>query len=189
MRLRWPSPLPSSLPFRSGAVALALGLSFTVAPPSFADRDGVNHRPQASAGTTVSGRVDPAAVDGTPAFGWLPRDTDANEVQSAYQLVVRDGRGRTVWDSGKVPGARQSWVPYAGEGLVAGAKYQWTVRTWDRRGDVSPYARPATFGTGLADGDWSGAQWIRRPATGNDADNQWTAARKVMRLSAGRTAP
>ncbi|MFD0514453.1 hypothetical protein ACFQ0Q_37320 [Streptomyces aureus] len=106
-------------------------------------------------------------------------------MQSAYELVVRDSAGRTVWDSGKVPGARQSWVPYAGPGLAPGTEYRWTVRTWDRRGAVSPYAGPATFVTGLGDADWSGAQWIRRPATGNDADNQWTAARKVMRVSGG----
>lgn len=53
------------------------------------------------------------------------------------------------------------------------------------RGEASPYSTGASFGTGLTDQDWSGAQWIRRPATGNDASNEWTAARKVVRVSAG----
>ncbi|MFD7136708.1 hypothetical protein [Streptomyces sp. NPDC059894] len=57
------------------------------------------------------------------------------------------------------------------------------MRTWDREGAVSPYARPASFTTGLGDGDWSGAQWIRRTTSGNDASNEWTAARKVMRVA------
>ncbi|MFA3840542.1 alpha-L-rhamnosidase-related protein [Streptomyces aureus] len=183
MSLQWPFPFRSGL--RSGVVATAFGLTLALAPPAVADRAGPDHSPQAPAGLTVGDRVDPSAVDGTPPFGWLPRDVDSDEVQSAYELVVRDSAGRTVWDSGKVPGARQSWVPYAGPGLAPGTEYRWTVRTWDRRGEVSPYAGPATFVTGLGDADWSGAQWIRRPATGNDADNQWTAARKVMRVSGG----
>jgi Bacterial alpha-L-rhamnosidase 6 hairpin glycosidase domain/Bacterial alpha-L-rhamnosidase C-terminal domain/Alpha-L-rhamnosidase N-terminal domain len=50
----------------------------------------------------------------------------------------------------------------------------------DRRGAVSPYAAPAAFDTGLGDGDWSGASWIRRPGSGNDAADDWTLARKVV---------
>ncbi|MEU4654910.1 alpha-L-rhamnosidase C-terminal domain-containing protein [Streptomyces sp. NPDC023723] len=168
---------------RSAVAALAVGLVIAAAPPGAAARSGRNHDPQAPAQLTVADRVDPSAVDGTPPFGWLPRDTDAGEVQSAYEVVVRDSRGRAVWDSGKVSGSQQSWVSYAGPGLAPGTKYRWTVRTWDREGAVSPYARPASFTTGLGDGDWSGAQWIRRPASGNDASNEWTAARKVMRVS------
>src|SRR5207249_737529 len=48
------------------------------------------------------------------------------------------------------------------------------------------YAAAAFFDTGLGDQDWSGAQWIQRqPAAGNDASNQWTAARKVLHVSGG----
>ncbi|GAA2933542.1 alpha-L-rhamnosidase N-terminal domain-containing protein [Streptomyces mexicanus] len=170
---------------RLGVVGSVLGLSLAAVPPAFADRAGTDHAPKAPTGLTVGDRVDPLAVDGPPRFGWLPRDTDAGEVQSAYELVVRDGEGRTVWDSGKVPKAEQSWVSYAGGALRPGTPYTWTVRTWDRAGEASAYASPAAFTTGLGDQDWSGAQWIRRPATGNDASNQWTAARKVMKVSAG----
>jgi len=55
---------------------------------------------------------------------------------------------------------------------------------WSRRGAVSPYATVASFETGLADGDWSGAAWIRRQATGNDASDDWTLARKVVGVGA-----
>ncbi|MER6976277.1 MGH1-like glycoside hydrolase domain-containing protein [Streptomyces carpinensis] len=177
--------LPSATCRRFGLFVLAWGLAFSSAPQAFAGQIDADHAPKAPTGLTVADRVDPLAVDGTPQFGWLPRDVDANEVQSAYELVVLDGDGGTVWDSGKVSGSEQSWVAYAGGALEPGTTYKWTVRTWDRGGKASPYASPASFTTGLGDQDWSGAQWIRRPATGNDAGNQWTAARKVMKVSTG----
>ncbi|WP_225636614.1 alpha-L-rhamnosidase-related protein [Streptomyces solaniscabiei] len=158
---------------------------FTAAPLAPAATTVPGRAPKAPISLTVEDRVAPLAVDGTPRFGWLPQDQDDNEVQTGYELVVRGDSGRTVWDSGKVPSSQQSWVPYGGPGLTAGTTYSWTVRTWDRSGKVSPYARSASFTTGLGDQDWSGAQWIRRPATGNDASNQWTAARKVMRVAEG----
>lgn len=179
MRLRWP------LRSRSVVGSLAIGLVVASASPGVADRSEPNHRPQAPTHLTVADQVDPLAVNGRPSFGWLPRDADRDETQSAYEVVVRDGRGRQVWDSGKVDSGQQSWVPYAGPDLEPGTKYTWKVRTWDRGGETSPYARSASFTTGLDDGDWSGAQWIKRPATGNDASNEWTAARKVMRVPGG----
>lgn len=140
-----------------------------------------NHRPGPPAHLTVDGRTDPLAVDDVPQFGWLPQDRDGNEAQTAYQIAVTRGTdGAAVWDSGRVASSRQSWVRYAGPPLAPGATYRWTVRTWDRRGAVSPYASPASFDTGLSDGDWSGAAWIRRETTGNDAANEWTLARKVI---------
>lgn len=140
-----------------------------------------NHSPGAPTRLTVDGRTAPLAIDGVPHFGWLPTDRDRDETQSAYQVVVRQGR-RVVWDSGRVASARQSWV--AGPALTAGTTYHWTVRTWDRRGASSPFARPASFDTGLTDADWSGAAWLRRATTGNDAANEWTLARRVVDVGA-----
>jgi hypothetical protein len=138
-----------------------------------------NHPPGAPTHLTVDGRTNPLAIDGVPHFSWLPKDRDAGETQSAYQLIIRHG-DRTIWDSGRVADSRQSWV--AGPALAAGTTYRWSVRTWDRRGTPSPFATPADFDTGLADGDWDGAAWIRRTATGNDAANDWTLARKVIQV-------
>ncbi|OLF16332.1 hypothetical protein BU204_17255 [Actinophytocola xanthii] len=154
----------------------------TLLPGSAAAESG-NRPPDAPARLTVDGRVDPLAVDGRPGFGWLPRDRDGNEAQTAYQLLVTDATGRNrVWDSGRVRSSRQSWVAYAGSPLSPGTTYRWTVRTWDRRGAASPYARPASFDTGLGARDWSGASWIRRVTTGNDAADEWTLARRTVRL-------
>lgn len=138
-----------------------------------------NHPPAAPAHLTVDGRTAPLAIDGVPHFGWLPTDRDRDETQSAYQVVVRQGR-RVAWDSGRVASSRQSWV--AGPALASGTTYHWTVRTWDRRGVASPFSRPASFDTGLTDADWSGATWIRRATTGNDAANEWTLARRVVNV-------
>ena len=140
-----------------------------------------NHAPDSPTRLTVDGRADPLAVDDVPRFGWLPRDRDGNEVQTAYQIVVTHAAQR-IWDSGVVPSAQQSWIPYAGPPLSPGTTYRWTVRTWDRHGSASRYARPASFDTGLGDGDWSGAAWIRRDTTGNDAADEWTLARNTLRL-------
>ncbi|MBP2327322.1 hypothetical protein JOF56_007707 [Kibdelosporangium banguiense] len=148
---------------------------------SAASPGGRNRSPDAPARLTVNDRTDPPAVDGVPAFGWLPRDRDSNEVQTAYQILVLRGDTR-VWDSGRVASSRQSWVRYAGPAMAAGTTYRWTVRTWDRRGAVSPYADKASFDTGLGDGDWSGAAWIRRQTEGNDALDEWTLARKVIHV-------
>lgn len=174
---------------RLGAAALAVGLGASLmgSPLAAVPAAGspVDHAPSAPTGLSVDDRTDPLAIDGSPQFGWLPHDVDRGEVQSAYEVVVRGGSGGVVWDSGKVTSSEESWVPYAGPTLSPGTTYTWTVRTWDGSGEASPYAAPASFDTGLGDNDWSGADWIRRPATGNDASNEWTAARKVMQVSAG----
>ena len=46
-------------------------------------------------------------------FGWLPQDVDANEVQTAYKIVVRDADGALVWDTDKVK-PQQAYVEYDG---------------------------------------------------------------------------
>src|ERR671915_1171843 len=149
---------------------IALALLGPVVPAHAAP---AGHRPQAPAGLTVGDQARPLNVEGAPAFGWRPRDVDPGEIQSAYQIKVASA-GRTIWDSGKVISARQSYVPYGGPALAAGTGHTWTVRTWDRTGKASPWARPAAFDTGLADADWQ-ASWIRR--TTAEADD-YTLARK-----------
>jgi alpha-L-rhamnosidase len=145
----------------------------TPAAPAASARAAADHPPQAPADLTIGDQTRPLNVEGPPAFGWRPRDVDPGEVQSAYQLRVSSA-GRTIWDSGKVTSGRQSYVPYAGPALAAGTGHTWTVRTWDRTGKASPWARPAAFDTGLADADWQ-ASWIRR--TTAEADD-YTLARK-----------
>lgn len=138
------------------------------------------HRPDAPAELLVNDRVHPLNVEGTPQFGWLPRDSDPAEVQTAYRLTVAGEGGALVWDSGKVASSRQSYVAYAGPALRPGTAYAWTVRTWDRSGQESP-AATGRFETGISDGEWEGASWIRRAT--DDADD-YTLARTERTVGA-----
>jgi alpha-L-rhamnosidase len=99
------------------AVVTAIAGNGNAAASVTADR-----APTAPRGLVVDDRTNPLGVQGTPQFGWLPQDPDGNEVQSAYQLVVA-ADGKTVWDSGKVASAAQSWVSYSGPALMPGASY------------------------------------------------------------------
>ena len=135
-------------------------------------------------GLTVDGRTGPLDVEPTPAFGWHPRDRGGNEIQTAYEIDVFDAEtGRRVWDSGRVRSSAESYIPYAGRHLRDGRQYSWTVRTWDRQGVRSRWARRARFDTGIADSEWSGAQWIRRLTLGNDSTIDYTVARRQFALS------
>ncbi|GGV24291.1 hydrolase [Actinomadura cremea] len=132
------------------------------------------HAPQAPAHLTVDDQARPLNVEGAPRFGWRPRDRDPGEVQTAYEIEVRDASGDEVWDSGRVRSARQEYVAYTGTALTPGAAYTWKVRTWDRTGKRSPWSRPAAFDTGIRDQDWD-ANWIRRAT---DDPDEYTLARK-----------
>lgn len=126
----------------------------------------VNHAPRAPILLTVDDAAAPLAVVGQPQFGWVPRDLDRGEVQTAYQLVVNavpidGGPPRPIWQSEKMRSAEQAYVTAPGLELQPDHSYTWTVRTWDRRGRVGPFAKPAHFDVGLLDNNWH-AEWIRR---------------------------
>ena len=144
------------------ATALLAGSAAITAP---AEARG-GHAPGAPKALTVDDSARPLNVEGVPAFGWMPQDRDPGEVQSAYQLKVSDDDGRLVWDSRKVESDQQAYIEYDGPSLDRGAVYTWTVRTWDRTHRSSPWAKPATFETGISDADWDGAQWIQRAPGG-----------------------
>jgi hypothetical protein len=125
---------------------------------------------------TVGDRARPLNVHGAPQFGWQPPRR-----QTGYQIRVEG-----VWDSGRVRSSEQSYVEYAGPPLDPGTSYAWRVRTWDGHGGASPWSRIARFDTGLEDDQWSGAQWIRRVTTGNDFTDDYTLARREVRVGASR---
>lgn len=144
-----------------------------------------NHAPDAPTDLVVNGMAAPLAVDGTVQFGWSGTDPDDDEMQSAYQIMVRDADDATVWDSGRVASDDRSWIAYAGPALAPETVYTWTVRVHDRAGAVSDWAAPATWRTGLGDDAWSGAAWIARSTSGNDAKDEWTLARTELQVAAG----
>ena len=150
--------------------------ALVVVAPAYA---GAPDKPE---GLTVNDRARHMNVEGAPRFGWLPQDRDTGEKQTAYRITVATDDGDSVWDSGKVSSSQQSYVPYGGPALEPGAGYRWSVRTWDSTDRVSP-AADGRFETGLSDGDWEGAQWIRRATT--EADD-YTLARTEIDVAAGK---
>ena len=138
---------------------------------------------QAPTHLTVNDLSTPLAVAGVPGFGWLPQDSAGNETQTAYDIVVSDGlTGNPVWDSGKVASSAESYVSYGGPTLTDGDEYKWSVTTWNAQDQESP-AAGSFFDTGIADNEWSGAQWIRRATTGNDSKIDYTLARNQFTLT------
>lgn len=120
-------------------------------------------------------------------FGWYNNDSDANEIQSAYQIIVSSSLANLkankgdVWNSNKTNSRKQNYIYLSGASLKAATTYYWKVRCWDKDGNVSPYSATATFTTGLlANKDWATAQWIKRDSKDND---DYTYFRKKAKLS------
>jgi alpha-L-rhamnosidase len=133
-------------------------------------------------------KSNPVGVNDKPYFGWYVTDPDKNEIQSAYQILVASSPEKLksdngdVWNSNKVSSRNQNYVFFAGKNLSPATKYYWKVRTWDKDGNVGPYAAPSYFGTGLfTNSDWVGAKWIKRTTTSPD---DYTFFRKKTTLPA-----
>ncbi|MEV6635104.1 family 78 glycoside hydrolase catalytic domain [Actinoplanes sp. NPDC051470] len=139
--------------------ALALLTVLAGATPAAAAPAGTAAAPNA---LKVAGQAADALVGSPhPALSWAPRDSRRGEAQSAYQIKVSDHG--LVWDSGRVASDASTGVAYAGPALLADHTYSWSVRTWNRRGQASPWSRQQRFDVGpMAVGDWS-ASWLRVP--------------------------
>ena len=104
-------------------------------------------------------RTDPLGID-TPAprlFWTLDDPGRRGAKQTAYQILADDG---ALWDTGKVPSARTTHVPYEGPALMTGQRVSWRVRVWDEGDQESDWSEVALWQMGLlAPTDWT-AQWI-----------------------------
>lgn len=119
----------------------------------------------------VNGCVDPIGIDTLhPLFQWQLHAQKPNSYQSAYQIVVKDDSGRTVWDTGKVCTGRQLQIPYRGEPLLSRTGYRWRVMVWDQEDTASDWSNEADFEMGLLqESDWK-AQWIGGNSIGSPLD-------------------
>lgn len=142
-----------------------------------------NTPPSAPMGLLTNDLENPLNVEDAT-FGWLVNDTDYNEVQTAYQIVVTDEVTNTdVWDSGKVQSSEQSYIEYGGNDLEDGCPYSWKVKTWDKDGAESPYSESAYFATGIKNDNW-GASWI---SSGETSANHYWYARYEKSLDSAKT--
>ncbi len=165
-------------------IAMLLSLSvFTAVLPNAAAED--NTPPQLPSGLLTNELTSPDNTE-NPVFGWLVNDTDRNEIQTAYEIIVSDAiTGNEIWDSGKVISSEQSYIKYGGEKLEDAHSYIWKVRTWDKDGEVSEYSDEAEFSTGISNDNWS-AKWIKAADIGS-SKNAFRYLRKETELDAGKT--
>ncbi|MGM9550628.1 MAG: family 78 glycoside hydrolase catalytic domain [Clostridia bacterium] len=104
--------------------------------------------------------TEPLGIDETcPRFSWNISSNNRGTMQSAYQIIVLDLYGDTVWDSGKVESDKSNNIEYEGLPLESKSKYYWKVKIWDNYGNESPYSRPASFETAFLKNEWE-AEWI-----------------------------
>ena len=90
----------------------------------------------------------------TPHFCWVMRDAECDARQSGYQILVTTelehlaADRADLWDSGQVDTSDSSaafFVRYAGKPLRSFEFCHWKVRSWNHRGECSPYSAPQTF--------------------------------------------
>ncbi|WP_326839426.1 family 78 glycoside hydrolase catalytic domain [Streptomyces olivaceus] len=100
--------------------------------------------------------------EAAPRLSWRTRTDEPGWTQHAYRVHVVDGDGRTVADTGRLPGADSVLVPWPGPPLTSGARVRVRVRVWGGAGEEpSPWSGPATAEAGLLDA----ADWTARPVT------------------------
>lgn len=101
----------------------------------------VSHPPTTSNHTPAT-RV---AYGATNTFSWLFGDTNSDDVQTAYQIVIsKVSDGSTVLDTGKVTSTAQMANIAVGSGNK-NLELVWKIRVWDTDDVVGPYTSDVHF--------------------------------------------
>ena len=105
------------------------------------------------------GLTAPLGIDTTtPHFSWKHELSHNRQSQTAYQIQVASdsadlARGvADLWDSGQVTSGDQVMIPYQGIALQQRQLCYWRVRTWDERGQCSPWSGIEHFAVGILGG-------------------------------------
>jgi len=96
-----------------------------------------------------------------PLFSWQMQATQGTHKQSAYKLIVKNGEGKEVWNSGKTDTPYSTAVKYKGKSLQPLSQYQWELTVWNTQGHSA--TNSASFETGFMNPKkeaWTGAEWI-----------------------------
>lgn len=164
------------------ALLLSLSVFVSVLPNAVAED---NTPPSPPSGLLTNELTSPDNVE-NPVFSWIVNDTDRNEIQSAYEIVVSDAISKEeIWNSGKVTSSEQSYISYGGKALQDAHSYVWKVRTWDKDGEASDYSDSAEFSMGISNNNWD-AMWIKAADIGN-SKNIFRHFRKETNLGDGKT--
>lgn len=111
-----------------------------------------------------------------PSFSWVVNDSDKNEIQSAYRIVVSSTSALAgdVHDTGWVDSSESSYVHAdALEGILADNElYYWQVQTKDKDGAESPLSDARPFMTDISS-EWQSLNGIwSTPNAGKEEDAQ-----------------
>lgn len=111
-------------------------------------------------------KVNPFIDTDKPRLSWELQSEVYNQVQTSWQIIVASApellteARADAWNSGKISSNATSQIVYAGKPLIAGKKYYWKVRSWDKKAIAGPWSESATWNMGLlSPGDWK-AGWI-----------------------------
>lgn len=132
----------------------------------------------------------PLGIDNlTPHFSWQIASQVAGARQSDYELQVASDsaaleRGEAdLWSTGRVAGADQVMVPYAGTALLQRQLCYWRVRVWDGDGHPSAWSAIARFSIGLLCG--VSGDYIGMNTRDGDARAPLLRRKKVLSQSLG----
>lgn len=121
-----------------------------------------------NAATTVTGLLceyheNPVGIDvQKPRLSWKINATETNMLQTAYEIKVTEqaGKGKTIWNSGKVNSGLSVNVEYGGPALKSMQRVYWQVRVWDNNGKASAWSQPAYWEMGITTPELWTAAWI-----------------------------
>lgn len=145
------------------ALACVLILSLAVSVLSGCGGSNVYAKETKIIDLRTDGVENPVGIDNAaPRFSWKMKSGKIGIRQIAYQIVVKEEDGNTVWDSGRVKNAESVDIRYGGEKLEPKTRYKWTVKVEDEEENIYT-SKPAYFETALMDetlASWDNANWI-----------------------------
>lgn len=113
-----------------------------------------------------------------PRFSWKMVSETRGQKQSAYQIIVASDEKKLsksvgdMWDSGKIKSDKSNNIQYEGKKLKPATRYYWTVKVWDKDGELIKPSKKSWFETGLMDAGWNNAKWIGAPEYELDAKSK-----------------
>lgn len=99
-------------------------------------------------------------------FSWKTESGNYNWLQGGFQILVAASEQNInnnigdFWDSGKILTDNQTFIPYSGKSLVAGEKYFWKVRVWEKNGNYFKWSKVETLILPLSFPEQWKARWI-----------------------------
>ncbi len=105
-------------------------------------------------------KVNPIGIDtAKPRFSYVIGADHSDVMQSAYQIVVRNGN-EVFWDSGRVESEQSIQIPYGGPVPAPKTRYTYQIKIWSTDGEESDFSEPQFFETGIGRFADSPAKWI-----------------------------